>query len=362
MTGMDSDDQSDRRADASRETAAAPSALATYALEQQQRIERMLKDAGLGRRGLDPELVKNLRIVWRLLEAVIELESRQSFSPPGERRPGHGGLAQQEGRLRTLITLPFDESLSLPALLGRRFALEQLLIEVGDETYLTGRLAEVYSETEGTHVTWREVYGQELPGLLPGRVKAGGTGPEPDAAGATRPALTGPARSAEVELTRLRLARLMRAKEADDQTFRVRWELKRQAAGLVVGSLAAVVAALVGVLVWLLPDDAELFACTLAGTLGATLGGLIRLRDQIELASHIRQFRAFFLGQVLVGATAGLVTLLITRSGVVAVRGGSQGATVAAFAVGFSEAAFISLISRLGVGGGEGPSSGPASS
>jgi hypothetical protein len=58
--------------------------------------------------------------------------------------------------------MPVDDQASGPGRAGR-FALEQLLIEVGDETYLTGRLAEVYGETEGTHVTWRDIYGQELP-------------------------------------------------------------------------------------------------------------------------------------------------------------------------------------------------------
>ena len=39
--------------------------------------------------------------------------------------------------------------MSLPVLIGHRFELDQILIEMGDKDYLTRRLAELYDEAPG---------------------------------------------------------------------------------------------------------------------------------------------------------------------------------------------------------------------
>src|SRR4029450_7236306 len=46
--------------------------------------------------------------------------------------------------------------------------LERLLIELGDRTYLAGRLADLYDEAPGAGSTWRALYGGEVPAVLPG--------------------------------------------------------------------------------------------------------------------------------------------------------------------------------------------------
>jgi hypothetical protein len=45
---------------------------------------------------------------------------------------------------------------------------------------------------------------------------------------------------------------------------------------------------------------------------------------------------------------AGVLTFLIDDGGLVAVAGGAAGVAAVAFAVGFSEAAFVGLLHRLG--------------
>ena len=94
--------------------------------------------------------------------------------------------------------------------------------------------------------------------------------------------------------------------------------------------------------------DQALRAATAAGAAGAALGGLIRLRDEVTGGTQARQFWLFFVGQVLVGVAAGVLTFLIDDGGLVAVAGGAAGVAAVAFAVGFSEAAFVGLLTRLG--------------
>jgi hypothetical protein len=95
-------------------------------------------------------------------------------------------------------------------------------------------------------------------------------------------------------------------------------------------------------------DDRALWSAGAAGAAGAALGGLIRLRDEVTGGTQARQFWLFFVGQVLVGVAAGVLTFLIDDGGLVAVAGGGAGVAAVAFAVGFSEAAFVGLLTRLG--------------
>jgi hypothetical protein len=69
--------------------------------------------------------------------------------------------------------------------------------------------------------------------------------------------------------------------------------------------------------------------------------------------SQIREFIAFFIGQVMVGAAAGLLVFLVVRGEILRPTGGASGLAALAFSAGFSEAAFLGLIRRLGetVGG-----------
>ena len=282
----------------------------------------------------DAEFVKNLQIFLRLVVDADALYLRAAHNLTGD--PGQAAaVTGRVEELRARITLPTDVPLTLELLLGRRFELERLLIELGDRTYLAGRLADLYDEQPGTFSTWRSLYGDELPPLLPGGV----TG---------RPETVPPPGPEEVEATRERLARLMHAKESQAQVAKARWALKQRVTALTILVLLLAVAAFGVAVAGMVADDRALWSAAAAGAAGAALGGLIRLRDEVTLGTQVRQFWLFFCGQVLVGVAAGVLTFLIDDGGLVAVAGGSAGVAAVAFAVGFSEAAFVGLLARLG--------------
>ena len=282
----------------------------------------------------DAEFVKNLQIFLRLVVDADALYLRAAHNLSGDREQA-AAVAGRLDELRERIALPTEVPLTLELLLGRRFELERLLIELGDRTYLAGRLADLYDEQPGTVSTWRSLYGDELPALLPG--------------GVTRhPEAAPPPGAEEVEATRERLARLIHAKESQAQAVKARWALKQRVTAPTILVLLLAVAAFAAAVSGMVADDRALWAAGAAGAAGAALGGLIRLRDEVTLGTQARQFWLFFVGQVLVGVAAGVLTFLIDDGGLVAVAGGGAGVAAVAFAVGFSEAAFVGLLTRLG--------------
>ncbi|HKP99720.1 MAG TPA: hypothetical protein VJ735_05265 [Actinomycetes bacterium] len=282
----------------------------------------------------DAEFVKNLQIFLRLVVDADALYLRSAHNLSGDRAQA-AALAGRLDELRERIALPTEVPLTLELLLGRRFELERLLIELGDRTYLAGRLADLYDEQPGTVSTWRSLYGDELPALLPGGVTR-----HPDAAP--------PPGAEEVEATRQRLARLIHAKESQAQAVKARWALKQRVTAPTILILLLAVAAFAVAVSGMVVDDRALWSAGAAGAAGAALGGLIRLRDEVTLGTQARQFWLFFVGQVVVGVAAGVLTFLIDDGGLVAVAGGGAGVAAVAFAIGFSEAAFVGLLTRLG--------------
>jgi hypothetical protein len=282
----------------------------------------------------DAEFVKNLQIFLRLVVDADALYLRSAHNLSGDRAQATA-VAGRLDELRERIALPTEVPLTLELLLGRRFELERLLVELGDRTYLAGRLADLYDEQPGTVSTWRSLYGDELPALLPGGVTR-----HPDAAP--------PAGADEVEATRQRLARLVHAKESQAQAVKARWALKQRVTAPTILILLLAVAAFAVAVSGMVADDRALWSAGAAGAAGAALGGLIRLRDEVTLGTQARQFWLFFVGQVVVGVAAGVLTFLIDDGGLVAVAGGEAGVAAVAFAIGFSEAAFAGLLTRLG--------------
>jgi hypothetical protein len=282
----------------------------------------------------DPEFVKNLQIFLRLVVDADAMYLRAAHNLSGDPAQA-AAVTARLAELRERIALPTEVPLTLELLLGRRFELERLLIELGDRTYLAGRLADLYDEQPGAVSTWRSLYGDELPALLPGGVTRHPEAPPPP----------GPD---EVEATRERLARLMHAKESQAQAVKARWALKQRVAGPTILVLLLAVAAFGVVVAGMVADDRALWSAAAAGAAGASLGGLIRLRDEVTGGTQARQLWLFFVGQVLVGVAGGVLTFLIDDGGLVAVAGGGAGVAAVAFAVGFSEAAFVGLLTRLG--------------
>lgn len=120
-------------------------------------------------------------------------------------------------------------------------------------------------------------------------------------------------------------------------------------------ALLALQAALVIAIGYFAADDV-LKAVAVAGTagaLGATLSGTMRIRDDLRDLDDLRSFWPAMRVQPLVGATAGLVVLLLMESGTLDIgsddSGHWAGRALLAFAAGFSEPFFLGLVQRVAV-------------
>jgi hypothetical protein len=96
----------------------------------------------------------------------------------------------------------------------------------------------------------------------------------------------------------------------------------------------------------------EILVAGTAGALGATLAGTMKIRDDLRELDDLRSFWPAMRVQPLVGATAGLIVLLVVETGTLdgGGRSGSwAGRALVAFAAGFSEPFFLGLVQRVAV-------------
>jgi hypothetical protein len=278
----------------------------------------------------DPEFRKMLRSLARLVSDAEGIHRRLDLSAPD--------LAE----LTEAVTMPRRSPWTIEVLIARRFRLEALLLDLGDEKYLRERAAAFYMEPAGAGVRWRTMYPRRVPPLLRG---VQGAESEPDAAA--------------VRLTRRMLQQLVAAKHFADVRIRNRNELTLRALRIVAPVVLVASAAFALAIAMVEGDDRVLQMAAAAGALGAALGTLIRVRDDLVPGSQIREFIPFFISQVTVGATSGMLAFLVDQSGIVAIGGDASGLAAVAFALGFTEAAFLRLISRVAdLAGGEQPPAG----
>jgi hypothetical protein len=288
---------------------------------------------------VDPEFRKNLRIFQRLIAGAVGLCERRRCPPADESAPRAVVPLWRADELQRRITLPEEVPITLQILLDRRFRLEMLLVELGDAEYLRSRAAELYEERESTYATWKTLFGSDPP-------------PELDPEKQLHPDEQNKAGSPDsleklraIEKTRLMLLRLLAAKEAQDLPNRARRDLKRRTLHQVLPWIVGAVLAF-GVTVWF-SQGSSIFLPLTAAVTGAALGMLLRLRDELNLGAQIRQFGVLFPVQIVVGATAGLLTAVASRTPIL---GAPDIYAVGAFSfvLGFSEAAFLGLVSKLG--------------
>jgi hypothetical protein len=314
---------------------------------REARVARWTKDL------TDPELKKNLRILHGLIsDAVGICERRRLRADPDSVDPRKDVLARLE-QLKALATLPGDAPLTLKLVLAHRFELERFLVEVGDEDFLRGRSADYLGEGEGTMVAWaglaREGLFPAIPPLLEhlGPPYDPGAQDEPPGVDAQAVGTETPPQLDDVERTRRLLTMLIAAKNEQDLPLRARRELKRQVLWAVL-PVIVVTTILFGLAIGLVDDEADAFlVAAAAGAAGASLGGLFRLRDEVSLGARIREFFLFYVGQVVVGAAAGLLVYVVARAGIVTVGEGTNGIAAFSFAAGFSEAVFLGLVDRM---------------
>jgi hypothetical protein len=97
----------------------------------------------------------------------------------------------------------------------------------------------------------------------------------------------------------------------------------------------------------------EFTLAALAGALGSTLSGVLRLRDHLVKLDELRAFRPAMRVQPLVGASAGALVFMLLSSHAVSVRSlnpavwSSPG--LLGFVAGFSEPFFLGLVDRVAV-------------
>jgi hypothetical protein len=151
----------------------------------------------------------------------------------------------------------------------------------------------------------------------------------------------------EVERIRLQLRRLLREKESLDQVMRARHELINRAVPKTICVVGLMAAAFAATSFWVLHNGQLIVLALVSGGTGAALGGLIKLRDQVQWGTQARRFWSAFVAQVLIGSIAGMLAFLVYPAGALTVAGGEAGVAVLALALGFSEAAFISLLTRF---------------
>jgi hypothetical protein len=211
----------------------------------------------------DPEVRKNVEILAARLSDAIDLNRRQPLPP------------EVTSRLSELLCEP-HKALCLETLLDTRRAVELLLLERSDLPLLQQRTTEEYAEEEATLLTWRRLYGAELPELFSSE---------------------SPSEQVQ-ESTKGRLQRLVAARFSLYRPLRARRKLRiiylyyigplLLLAGLLFG-LAIGIQHQVGVRVVLL--------AAAAGAAGAALSGLLKFRDEVKLGAQVREFLAFYLVQ-----------------------------------------------------------------
>lgn len=102
------------------------------------------------------------------------------------------------------------------------------------------------------------------------------------------------------------------------------------------------------------PDVRYALVAAVIGALGSTLSGFYKLRDETGGIATLRAFRSAMWAQPFVGATAGVLLMLLIKSGVLALGATSGGQitswwtlSIYCFLAGFSEPFFLGVVQRV---------------
>jgi hypothetical protein len=221
---------------------------------------------------------------------------------------------------------------------------DQALIAVGDESFLCSLLELEYARDEqeggGDITTWRTLYKRK-----PIAASVEYANGETVAASA-------------LEEARRKLSVLYRTRQSLYGLARARSGTKAMRLVWLAPVMAGLAVALI-IVIDLAADDASWrsgLLVAVAGALGATLSGALKLRDQLPRIASMRTFWYAFALQVPIGAVAGLFLWIVLESGLLEIAG-QQGADWAveaavAFAAGFSEPFVLKTVERI-TGGGD---------
>jgi hypothetical protein len=216
--------------------------------------------------------------------------------------------------------------------------LKRALLRLGDANYLAALLDREAGRdrSPGARHGWHELFPEDELTELRGRFRRGSVDTPTHARAVER--LTA------LYLARADRGRSLRAKAAQKRRYLV---MLAPVLSLCLAGLGVVVAIRASG-IW----PSVLLAAS-AGALGATLSGVRTVRDQLVELRDLRAFAPSMGIQPLVGATAGLLLLLVLESKAIAIQGFDSGSWAAlgllAFAAGFSEPFLLGVVRRIGV-------------
>jgi hypothetical protein len=167
-----------------------------------------------------------------------------------------------------------------------------------------------------------------------------------------REALRGPPAPEACARAARRLGFLFAKRAEAGRERRAKAAVKKRAAAYVAPTLLLLLATLIaGIDIDQGATWRDALVAATAGAVGAALAGFIKLRDRLVELDDLRAFATTIAIQPLVGATSGLVVLLVVESGIIEIGGGpshqTPGRTLLAFAAGFSEPFFLGLVQKV---------------
>jgi hypothetical protein len=277
----------------------------------------------------NPELRKNLERMHTAIADARWLERQDKLD--ADARAVLAELLQRE---------PPSSSDALGELLEE---VDQALIGVGDQSFLCALLEVEYARDEqeggGDITTWRTLYRKKP--IAASVEYADGETVSP----------------AALEEARRKLAMLYRSRQSLYGLSRARSGAKAMRLVWLAPVMATLALALI-IVVDVAAADASWrsgLLAAVAGALGATLSGALKLRDQLPRIASLRTFWYAFALQVPIGAVAGLFLWIVLESGLVDIAGqGDDWAMVAAvaFVAGFSEPFVLKTVERIAGAGG----------
>src|SRR5215203_5276965 len=282
------------------------------------------------RKKQSPELTKALGFI----QAYVA-EARNLLDVDDEHAPLRTAAARE--RLRSLLERDVNR-LSIDSAWGVANQLRRELLVLGDVSYVWTQL-ECEAERDKKSTMWHRwsehFPRKKLQALIEARERA-----------ISDPSVHLDAVRSLRKLYELRAEAGLERRARAAQKCRYLTTLMPILLALLIGLSAAIVGES-GAGVW---KDVGLAAS--AGALGATLSGIFRVRDRLVGLDDLRSFWPAMRIQPLIGATAGLMTLIILESGAVDLGAGDTAwaaRAVFTFAAGFSEPFFLGLVQRVAV-------------
>lgn len=275
----------------------------------------------------NPDVKKYLDRLYDALDELSRLYGEGRLPPPAVKRA-------DDLLLRVPSRLQAPEAESSLALL---WEFQMLLIDHGDVHVICGMVEEElhWHKGETSWLTWDGLYGDST-------------------CEAVEQYRKGKVSKRRLRSARHRLESLYRARRDDQQARLCRAEVRRKTLDVLTGVLIVVLPPFLILYHYALhphPNWALTFAVPLAGAVGAAVSGTYKARDQLVRESDIAHFSAGLLAQLLVGAAAALLVVVLLRAKLTSFGDLSLNKAVEqiafGFVAGFSEPFVLGTVQRV---------------